>query len=118
MTIEERLGRLERQNRNLKWALIGLVGLVTTGCTMGLAASRWEGGAVLRTDLIQAARVEVLGANGQPVVTLAPTQSGKGGVVFTNNENGVLVAQMGAADDGRGVVWTYTSQGGLRDSLR
>lgn len=116
--IEERLARLERQNRQLKWALIGLVGMVMAGCTMGMQASRSEPGATIRTGTIQATRFEVIGANGQPLVTLATTQSGSGGVVFTSNDRGVLVAQMGAADDGRGVVWTYTPDGEPRDSRR
>jgi hypothetical protein len=118
MVIEERLARLERQNRQLKWVLIGLAGLMLAGCTMGMKAARSEPGATIRTDIIQAGRIEVIDANGQPVVTLASTQSGKGGVVFTSNDRGVLVAQMGAADDGRGVVWTYTPDGHLRDSRR
>ena len=43
MNIEERLARLENQNRQLKLILIGLLGIAVTGCAMGLKASGNDG---------------------------------------------------------------------------
>ena len=122
MTTEQRLAKLERQNLQLKWAIAALVATAISGCMMNLDLSRKAmpppPKQVSVPDVIQAQRFEVVDTEGRPTVTLACNQDGTGGVVFVNNDSGVLVAQMGAADDRRGVIWTYDPQGCLQDDNR
>jgi hypothetical protein len=118
MTIEQRLGRLERQNRQLKWLLSGLVGMAVTGCAMGLKATG-DGSTsapLAEPEVLRAERFEVIDAEGNPLAVIGP--NGNGGVVFVYNNRGRLVAQMGAAEEGRGVVWTYDRYGYFRHDLR
>lgn len=119
MDIEQRLLSLERQNRHLRWTLLALLGLALTGCAMGLRPSRDDSSRrMLAADVIRAARLEVIGSHGQPIVVLSENRDATGGVVFVSNDRGCLVAQMGAADDRRGVVWAYDAQGEPRDDIR
>ena len=115
MTIEERLARLENQNRQLKWTLTGLVGVAVIGCAMGLKASANDSTRTPRAvpDVIRAERFEAIDPDGNALVVLGSNRDRTGGVVFVNNHWGRLVTQMGAADDGRGVVWAYDCDGYL-----
>ncbi len=134
MSIEQRLARLERQNRQLKWAFGACLGLGLVAGVTGLKVegdAGWEAVPVIElTDqvaaatqraaaptVVQAGRFEVVDAQGKVVAAMALTREG-GGVVYTMNADGALVAQMGAADDGRGVLWTYDRAGRLRDDRR
>jgi hypothetical protein len=122
MTIEQRIERLETQNRRLKWALTAIAGLAVIGGVVGFkeaeqASITLDRPAAVPT-VVQAGRFEVVDTNGKVVAFMGMNGPRTGGVVFTNNERGALVAQMGAADDGRGVVWTYDREGYLRDSRR
>jgi len=122
MTIEQRLERIESQNRRLKWALTAIVGLVVTGCIAGLKYEQDDRIAIERPGavptVVQAGRFEVVDANGKVVAVMCMNADRTGGVVYTNNRRGAIVAQMGAADDERGVVWTYDREGHLRESIR
>lgn len=120
MTIEQRLTRVESQNRRLKWTLAAIVGLAITGCIVGLKAERDNSVAAERAGavptVVQAGRFEVVASNGEVLAVVGVNRDRTGGVVVTNNQHGLLVAQMGAADDGRGVVWTYDREGYRRES--
>jgi hypothetical protein len=122
MTIEQRLDRLENQNRRLKWVLTTIVGLAVTACVAGLKYEQDEQTPVERpgaaATVVQAGRFEVVDSNGRVVAVMGMNRDRTGGVVFTNNRHGALVAQMGAADDERGVVWTYDRDGHPRESVR
>jgi hypothetical protein len=122
MTIEQRLDRLERQNRRLKWALTAIMGLAITGCMAGFKYEQDDQTTLKRPEpmdsVVQAGRFEVVDENGKVMAVMCMNESHSGGVVFTNNQHGALVAQMGAADNERGVVWTYDREGYLRESIR
>jgi hypothetical protein len=123
MSIEQRLARLERQNRHLKWAFSVCVGAGLFAGAAGLVLP--DGFPVAEAPrlreaaptVVQAGRFELLDERGKVVAAMALTREG-GGVVYTMNADGALVAQMGAADDGRGVLWTYDRAGMLRDDTR
>ena len=121
MTIEQRLDRLETQNKRLRIGCCALVAILISGCVAGVRAARPEATAAQEptaSDVIRARRVEVVDSQGRVIVALAQNTLSTGGVVFVKNTSGALVAQMGAASDGRGVVWAYTPQGVQRDSFR
>jgi hypothetical protein len=122
MTIEQRLERVESQNRRLKWALTAIVGIAVVGGIMGFRSEREDSVVGERAKavptVVQAGRFEVVDLNGKVVAVMGMNRDRTGGVVFTNNQHGVLVAQMGAADDERGVVWTYDDEGNPRESIR
>ena len=98
------------------------MGITVGGCMMGLKTSGSNSGTAGATDtvprVIQARRFDVIGSGGDPIVTIGPNKDGTGGVVFVNNDEGNLVVQIGTADDGRGVVWTYDSAGQWRYGIR
>jgi hypothetical protein len=143
MTIEQRLERIESQNRRLKWVLTAIVGIAVIGCVVGLKdegddsmiSERAVAAPVVvqsgrevpdkehllagaAPTVVQAGRFEVVDSNGKVVAVMGMNGLRTGGVVFTNNQHGALVAQMGAADDERGVVWTYDRNGAPRESIR
>lgn len=122
MTIEQRLERLENQNRRLRWALTGIVGLAVIGGVFGLTYERDETATARRAGamptVVQAGRFEVVDSNGKIIAAIGMNADKTGGVVYTNNRRGALVAQMGVADDERGVLWTYDREGSLRDDTR
>lgn len=64
MDIEQRLLRLERQNRRLKWCLTGLVLLAVASVLIGQVAPAKV------PKVVQANRFEVIGDNGKPLVVL------------------------------------------------
>ncbi len=120
MTVEQRLDRLESQNRRLRLGCIALLAITISGCVMGLRTARQDAatGDPPLADVLRARRVEVVDSQGRVIAALAQNTTATGGVVFVKNAGGALVAQMGAADDGRGVVWAYTAEGTMRDSFR
>jgi len=122
MTIEQRLERIESQNRRLKWALTAIVGTAVIAGAVGFQYEREDSTVSERAaavpTVVQAGRFEVVDSSGKVVAVMGMNRDRTGGVVFTNNRHGVLVAQMGAADDERGVVWTYDRDGQLRQNIR
>ncbi len=123
MTIEQRLERLESQNRRLKWTVAAIVTVAVVGCVGGAVISEdyvpaGSGGTNPAVTVVQAGRFEVVDAEGNVVAAMSINRDRTGGVVFTNNKHGALVAQMGAADDERGVVWTYDRDGYPRRGIR
>jgi hypothetical protein len=92
MTTEERLARLERNNRRLTWALAltGLVAMliVTTGMAPTDAVPRQ----------VKAGRFEVVDANGQVRALLGISGAGPGFCVY--DEKGKVRAQLTVTKDG------------------
>jgi hypothetical protein len=122
MTVEQRVQKLESQNRRLTWALTAMVGLAVIGGILGLKPERDDSVAAKRTKavttVVQAGRFEVLDSRGKIVAVMGVNEPGTGGVVYTTNARGAMAVQMGVADDDRGVVWTYDHAGHLREDVR
>ena len=134
MGIEERLSRLERENRTLKCSLLGLALGAAALVLMGQAAPRPPQPQAQQAyaQLLRVKRLEVIGDNGMPVVILAQqrsfghiavtnplgralvslgtTRSGKG-FISTYDGRDVRIAAIGASSAGAGVVTTYNAQG-------
>jgi hypothetical protein len=129
MTIEQRIEKLERQNRHLKWAIGGLVGLGFAGVLMGAAAVEKEQIA----GLIRARGLEIVTADGKPCIILSATTTNTGtittmnpagskvvtigvttageGTVTTHNKKGKELVKLGATTSGEGVISTHDSNG-------
>ena len=122
MTVEERVQRLERQNRRLTWALTALVGVAAVGGILGLKPERDDSIGIKRAPavptVVQAGRFEVVDAKGKIVAVMGMNEPGTGGVVYTTTARGEMAVQMGVADDDRGVVWAYDDEGDIREDLR
>ena len=102
MTIEERIERLERQNRHLRLGLAGIV--------LG-AAAIFAGAAARKAvpDVIKARAFQVVADDGTPLVVLgAPTGIG---AVATFNGRGQELVRLAATTDGNGTVTTHSSKG-------
>lgn len=107
MTIEQRMDKLERQNRHLKWGLGGLVVLGVAGLLMGAgaAADKEDVPNIIRTH-----RIEVVGADGKPGVIIGLT-SNNTGTFSTLNEAGTKVVTLGVTKGGEGTVTTHNKKG-------
>lgn len=135
MRIEERLSRLERENRLLKRGFMGLALAAAAVVLMGQAAPRPpqpQPAPQAFAQLLRVKRLEVIGDNGVPVVilgqnksfghvavtnplgralvSLGTTRSGKG-FISTYDGRDVRIAAIGASGAGAGVVTTYNARG-------
>ena len=130
MTIEQRLDRLEQQNRILKGAGAAVVLAVMGVAVMGAG----QQGTI--PDVVKARSFEVIGKDGIPrviiatlaladgevgkivtlnskmsvIVDLAATDSG-GGLIVTGNGNGKDLVTLGVATGGEGTVTTRNGSG-------
>ncbi len=107
MTIEQRIERLERQNRNLRRALGGMLGLAVAGLVLGAAAAS-------STDevpnVLRAHRIEVVTAEGKPAVVLGMTTN-DAGTVSTLDAKGNKLVSLGVTTNGEGTVTTQSGKG-------
>jgi len=110
MTLEERIGRLERQNRRLK-AAFGLLAAAVVGVLVlgQVAPSSAPTGPLLLPERVRAKRFEVINDAGKPVVTLMAWEHG--GWIETRDNQGHRLFDMSATDDGHGLFSTYNKDG-------
>lgn len=134
MTMEERVTRLERENRMLKRGLLGAALAAAALVLMGQAAPRPPQPQAPQAfaQFLRVKRLEVIGDNGVPVVilgqqrnfghvavtnplgralvSLSATRSGKG-FVSTFDGRDIRLAAIGASSAGAGVITTYNALG-------
>lgn len=131
MTIEQRIEKLECQNRRLRWTVTGLVGAVVAALIMGQAAA--TSGGPEAANIIRARRIEIVNAEGQPAVVLGMTTNNAGtimtmgakgeklvnlgvttngeGLISTGNRKGNELVKIGVTTDGDGMLGTYSAKG-------
>ena len=103
MDIEQRLNRLERQNRRMKK---GMIGMVVAGFSLLVMA---QASPPKIHDLIRAKKIEVVSDNGRRVILLESWKLG--GRISTNNKKGKTLFTVSATDNGNGLIATYSSKG-------
>ena len=107
MTVDERLDRLERQNRRLK---TGLASFLLVAVAAGLVGFARQDSI---PDLVEARAFHVVSEDGTVRVKLEDSLGlgyGVGGAVTTMNGEGESLVQLGAAK-GVGAVWTLDPSG-------
>jgi hypothetical protein len=129
MTTEQRITRLERQNRTLKLGMAGVLMAAVGALVMGQAAATKDDVA----NIIRAHRIEVVADDGRPAVVLGMTAAGTGtvttldpkdnkvvslgvtksgeGTITTGNRNGHDLVKVGVTTEGEGVVITNNAEG-------
>ncbi len=136
LTVDERLDRLERQNRRLKAWLASLLVVAVAAGLLGFAQPDsvpdvvearafhvvGKDGAVLvkledtlGTGRGLAGTITTLNGEGKQLVRLAATENGDGGVTTMNGEGKVLVTL--AAKEGAGTVGTWNGEGKILVAL-
>ena len=115
MTIEERIERVEKQNRRLKWAMTAtsvVVAAVLVGVIVAVVFAVRQPApptALAVADVIQAKEFQVVDDVGSAVVTLRSWKLG--GRIETRNHQGKRLFSVAAADDGSGTLSTYNAEG-------
>ena len=104
MTIEERIERVEKQNRRLKWVVTALCVVGVSAFVAGQAAPEGV------PDVIKAKKFEVINEVGLPVVALRSWDK-LGGGIDTWNHQGQSLFAVGANDAGDGSVATFNAEG-------
>jgi len=104
MTIEERLDRVEKQNRWMKsalaLALVVMAGGVLIGATEPIPV------------VVRARQFDVVNKDDKPLVTIGDVRGGKYGVLAIWSGKGKLLASIGPDKDGAsGMINTYNSEG-------
>ncbi len=116
MTIEQRIERLEKQNRRLKAAfgvsVIGVAGLFIMGQS---APTTSPSAPLFLPERVRAKRFEVINDAGKPVVTLMSWD--QGGWIETRDNQGHRLFDVSATDDGHGLLSTYNKEGNETVSL-
>ncbi len=107
MTLEERLARLERQNR---WMKCGLALLLVVGVAAGLLGFSSQDAV---PDVVKARAFHVVGKDGKLLVKLEDVGTGAdvAGQVTTLNSKGQELVYLGSTTDGNGVVTTLNGKG-------
>ncbi|MBI3128501.1 MAG: hypothetical protein HYZ11_12920 [Candidatus Tectomicrobia bacterium] len=107
MSTEERLSRLERENRLLKRGFMGLAVAAAAAVLMGQAAPPRppQPAAPAYAQLLRVKRLEIIGDNGVPVVILGQQRS-YGHIAVTNPAGRALVS-LGTTRSGKGFISTY-----------
>lgn len=106
MTIEQRIEKLERQNRHLKLAVAGILMTAVGALVMGQAAATGDDVA----NIIRAHRIEVVSESGKPAVVLGMTAGGTGTVTTLDDKGGKIVT-LGVAKGGEGTITTNNAKG-------
>ncbi len=121
MTIEERLDHLEKANRRWRVFAVSLSLVLAVGLFMA------QGRSQMVPDVIRAKKIEVVGKNGAPVVSLSAwdrggrihtmTNTGKmlfeatAGEVSVYNNKGQKLVKLSATKEGEGLLATYNHKG-------
>ena len=103
MTLEQRMKRLERQNRHLRWGFVAAAVLVVISLMMGQATPSGV------PELLRAKTIEIIGDEGQVFVRLG--QVSDHGHVWTYNPHGREVLALTATVDGDGMLCTFNAEG-------
>lgn len=114
MTLEERLARLERQNRRMK---CGLALLLVVGVAAGLLGFSSQDAV---PDVVKARAFHVVGKDGKLLVKLEDVGTGAdvAGTVTTLNSKGQELVELTATLDGNGMVITRNGKGNELVELR
>ena len=108
MTVEERLDRLERQNR---WLKAGLASLLVAAVATGLLVFAPQD---TIPDLVEARAFHVVDENGAVLVKLEDSfgfSLGLGGTITTLSNEGQKLVMLTATMDGEGMVRTLNGKG-------
>ncbi len=114
MTIEERVERLERQNRHLR---LGFVGVVLVAATIFTGAAQRE----TVPDVVKAKAFHLVTDDGKTLVKIEDTKGlgfGIGGTVTTYAGNGTELVKLTTTTGGAGMVTTLDGKGQKLASLR
>ncbi|HOA75517.1 MAG TPA: hypothetical protein PL151_10115 [Phycisphaerae bacterium] len=111
MTLEQRIEKLERQNRTLKLAVASMLLAGVGALIMGQATT----GGTDVANLIRAHRIEIVSADGKPAVVLGMTAGGTGTVTTLDAKENKIVS-LGVTKNGEGTITTGNSRG--RDLVR
>jgi len=103
MDIEQRLNRLERQNRRMKK---GMIGMVVAGFSLLVMA---QASPPKIHDLIRAKKIEVVADNGRRVISLKSWVLG--GWIETYNKKGNSLFIVAARPNGSGAIVHYNRAG-------
>lgn len=106
MTIEQRMTRLEKQNRNLKLTMGGMLMAAVGALVMGQAAAPGDD----VPNIVRARRIEVVSEEGRPVVVLGMTATGAGTVTTLDGKDNKIVS-LGATRGGEGTITTGNRKG-------
>ncbi len=107
MTIEERVERLERQNRHLR---LGFVGVVLVAATIFTGAAQRE----TVPDVVKAKAFHLVTDDGKTLVKIEDTKGlgfGIGGTVTTYAGNGTELVKLTTTTGGAGMVTTLDGKG-------
>ena len=96
---EQRIVRLERQNRRMKWLVASITVLAATGAIIGQTARPHV------PDVIQARSFEVVNEKGTKLITLGSYRHG--GLVVTRTHEGGKLCVMAGNGRGDGTITTY-----------
>ena len=107
MTVEQRVEKLERQNKHLKR---GMCAVVLSALSLFITGQTRQGGDVaFRT--ITAKKIFVEDENGKTGILLASTPI-QGGAIIISNPDGKILTVIGSHDDGKhGAVFTRNADG-------
>ena len=108
MTIEERLSRVEQQNKRLRVALLAIVLVAVAGVAMGQAGKNNV------PDVIEAKAFHVVTDDGRVLVKLQDSfglETGIMGTITTLNGSGRMLVALAANAGGEGTVTTRNSAG-------
>ena len=103
MTMEERLGCLERQNQRMKKGLIALTLAMASAMSMGQVISSPI------QNVIRARKFEVVNGKGNTMVELGSTRLF--GYLFVSNQQGKVIATVSTNHSGDGMIRTLDSEG-------
>jgi len=128
MTIEERLGRLERQNRWLKSGLGFMLLTVVAGSLLGLAAKNTvpdvveakafhvvgdDGTVLVKLEGLnnRTGVVELMNHKGQPLAILSSTSDFRAGMIELRNGDGQDLVSLGKGTSENGLITTRNFKG-------
>lgn len=107
MSIEQRIARLERQNRRLRVTVGAMLAVGAAGLLMGAAR---EAASAEVPAVIRAHRFEVVTEQGKPAIILAMTNR-ESGTIATLDAKGNKLVNLGVTTNGEGTVTMQNNRG-------
>lgn len=101
MSLEQRIEALERANRRLRAAVIGLALAAVAGIGLGAAQEATQPGQDATQDLLRARTLEIVGPDGTATLVLQSAATGSGEILLRNGKGGVA-ATLSADPTGAG----------------